>query len=158
MLKRLILGAAAGAAGTTALNAVTYLDMVLRGRPSSDTPERVVQQLAERSGQPIPGTDEEVQNRLQGLGALTGLGTGLLIGALAGLLRPAVLGLGPVLGPALLGGSAMLATDLPMARLGVTDPGSWDAVSWASDAVPHLAYGAVAYGGLAAWQTHQKGR
>jgi hypothetical protein len=151
MLKRLLLGAAAGAAGTTALNAVTYLDMVLRARPSSDTPERVVQELAERSGQPIPGTDDEVRNRLQGLGALSGLGTGVLIGALAGVLRPAVLLLGPALGPALLGGSAMAATDLTMARLGVTDPGSWDAVAWASDAIPHLAYGAVTYGALASW-------
>jgi hypothetical protein len=151
MLKRLFLGAAAGAAGTTALNAVTYLDMVLRARPSSDTPERVVQELAQRSGQPIPGTDEEVRSRLQGLGALSGLGTGVLIGALAGAVRPVVRGLGPVLGTALLGGSVMLATDLTMARLGVSDPGSWDAASWASDAVPHLAYGAVTYGALAAW-------
>jgi hypothetical protein len=151
MLKRLLLGAAAGAAGTTALNAVTYLDMVLRARPSSDTPERVVQELAKRSGQPIPGTQDEVRSRLQGLGGLSGLGTGVLIGALAGVLRPAVRGLGPVLGPALLGGSAMLVTDLTMARLGVTDPRSWDAASWASDAVPHLAYGAVTYGALAAW-------
>ncbi|HMG63453.1 MAG TPA: hypothetical protein VK599_10940 [Streptosporangiaceae bacterium] len=62
-----------------------------------------------------------------------------------------MLALGPVLGPALLGGSAMLATDLPMARLGVADPGSWDAASWASDAVPHLAYGGVTYGALASW-------
>jgi hypothetical protein len=151
MLKRLILGAAAGAAGSTALNVATYLDMVLRARPSSDSPERVVQELAQRSGQPIPGTDDEVHHRLQGLGALSGLGTGVLIGALAGMLRPAVRGLGPVLGPVLLGGSAMLATDLPMARLGVTDLGSWDAASWASDALPHLAYGAVTYGALASW-------
>ncbi|MEP7025082.1 MAG: hypothetical protein ABJB47_15075 [Actinomycetota bacterium] len=152
MLKRLMLGAAAGAAGTTALNAVTYLDMVLRARPASDTPKQVVAELAQRSGQPLPGTEEEVQHRLEGLGALSGLGTGVLIGVLAGGLRAAVLGLGPVLGPAVLGGSAMLATDLTMARLGITDPGSWDAASWASDAVPHLAYGAVAYGALAAWK------
>ena len=36
-------GAAAGAAGTTALNVVTYLDMAIRGRPASDTPERSVE-------------------------------------------------------------------------------------------------------------------
>ena len=35
-------GAAAGAAGTTALNVVTYLDMAVRGRPASSTPERTV--------------------------------------------------------------------------------------------------------------------
>ena len=35
---RLLAGIAAGAAGTTALNATTYLDMALRGRPASRTP------------------------------------------------------------------------------------------------------------------------
>ena len=152
MLKRLVLGAAAGAAGTTALNAVTYLDMVLRARPSSDTPERIVTELANRSGHPIPGTGEEVRHRLQGLGALSGLGTGVLLGTLAGVLRPVVLRLGPVLGSAALGRSAMLASDLPLTRLGSTDPPSWDTVSWASDAVPHLAHGAATYGALAAWK------
>ena len=41
-----LLGAAAGAAGTTALNAVTYLDMTVRGRPSSSTPEDTVEKLS----------------------------------------------------------------------------------------------------------------
>jgi hypothetical protein len=150
MLKRLMQGAAAGAAGTTALNAVTYADMALRARPSSSTPEQVVEELAKRSGHPVPGSGDERQNRLQGLGALGGLATGVLVGALAGQLRFAVLRLGPVLGAALLGGSAMLATDLAMVKLGITDPRSWDAGSWAADAVPHLAFGAVAYGALAA--------
>ena len=140
------------AAGTTALNAVTYLDMVLRARPSSGTPERIVTELANRSGHPIPGTGEEVRHRVQGLGALSGLGTGVLLGAVAGVLRPVVLRLGPVLGSAALGGPAMLASDLPLTRLGIADPASWDAVSWASDAVPHLAYGAVTYGALATWK------
>jgi hypothetical protein len=44
----------------------------------------------------------------------------------------------------------MAATAVTMARLGVSDPDSWDATSWASDAVPRLAYGLTAYGGLAA--------
>jgi hypothetical protein len=42
MLKHILRGVAAGAAGTTALNAVTYLDMVLRGRGASSTPEESV--------------------------------------------------------------------------------------------------------------------
>jgi hypothetical protein len=150
MLKRLMQGAVAGAAGTTALNAVTYADMAMRARPSSSTPEQVVEELAKRSGHPVPGSGEERQNRLQGLGALSGLMTGVLVGALAGQLRSAVLRLGPVLGPAILGGSAMLATDLTMAKLDITDPSSWDTGSWVSDAVPHLAFGVVAYSALAA--------
>lgn len=41
----------------------------------------------------------------------------------------------------------------PMTALRITDPRSWDANSWVTDLVPHLAYGVVtAYmlGGLAA--------
>jgi len=30
-----------------------------------------------------------------------------------------------------------------MAALGVSDPRSWGATDWASDVVPHLAYGLV---------------
>jgi hypothetical protein len=40
-------GLVAGAAGTTALNAITYLDMAIRGRPASDTPERTIERLSE---------------------------------------------------------------------------------------------------------------
>jgi hypothetical protein len=144
-MKRLMHGAAAGAAGATALNAATYLDMVLRARPSSSTPEQVVEELSKRAGVAIPGEAEDRSNRLQALGALSGLATGVLVGVLAGQLRFVVLRLGPVLGAALLGGTAMAATDVTMARLGVSDPSQWDAASWASDAVPHLAFGTVAY-------------
>ena len=111
------------------------------------TPEQVAEKLSERAGVQIPGEDEERQNRLQGLGALSGLATGVVIGALAGALRFAVLRLGPVLGTVLLGGAA---TDGAMARLGVSDPSDWDTAAWASDAVPHLAFGAMTYGTLAA--------
>jgi hypothetical protein len=37
----------------------------------------------------------------------------------------------------------MAATDGSMAGLGVSDPRTWSAGAWLSDAVPHLAYGAV---------------
>lgn len=150
MLKGLLRGAAAGAAGTTALNAVTYLDMAWRGRPSSSTPQQAVEELASRAGQPIPGTGEERENRLDGLGALTGVATGIGVGALAGVLRPVVLRLGPVLGPALLGAAAMAATDTSMTRLGLTDPRQWDATAWLSDAAPHLAFGVASYATLRA--------
>jgi hypothetical protein len=35
-----------------------------------------------------------------------------------------------------------------MAGLGVSDPRTWDAGSWLSDIVPHLAFGAVVYAAL----------
>src|SRR5687768_12165873 len=75
-------GAAAGAAGTTALNAVTYLDMAVRGRATSSTPERTVEKLAEKAHVPIPGEDETRVNRVQGLGAVTGLVAGIGVGVL----------------------------------------------------------------------------
>jgi hypothetical protein len=132
-------GAAAGAAATTALNAVTYLDMALRGRPSSSTPEQTVETLAEKAHVPIPGDDERRRNRVQGLGALTGLVAGIGVGAVVGLARAAGFRSGPLLTTA----GVLVATNGPMTLLGITDPRSWSATDWASDVVPHLAYGVV---------------
>ncbi len=42
-----------------------------------------------------------------------------------------------------IGAAAMAGTDVPMAALGVSDPRTWAAKDWLSDAVPHLAYGLV---------------
>jgi uncharacterized membrane protein len=147
-MKKFVRGAVAGAAGTTALNAVGYADMALRGRPASSVPARVAEQLARRVGGTIPGSDAARQNRLEGLGALAGIATGAGVGALAGQLQGAVRRLGPLVGPAVTGGAAMLVTDLTTAWLGVSDPRTWDASSWLSDVVPHLAFGAVVYAAL----------
>jgi hypothetical protein len=68
----------------------------------------------------------------------------------AGVLRPIVLRLGPVLGSVLLGGAAMATSDLPMVKLGLTDPKEWSPADWVSDVVPHLAFGVAAYATLAA--------
>src|SRR3712207_8614684 len=37
----------------------------------------------------------------------------------------------------------LVAANGPMTVLGITDPRTWSATDWASDIVPHLAYGAV---------------
>jgi hypothetical protein len=47
------------------------------------------------------------------------------------------------LGTVVTGGLAMLGSDAPMALLRVSDPRTWSRTDWISDAVPHLAYGAV---------------
>lgn len=145
MLSRTIKGAAAGLAGTAALDLASYADMALRGRSASSAPEQVVEELAKRNGLTIPGEGEERQNRVQALGALAGIGTGVAVGAAAGEFSFVVRRLGPVLGPALLGGAAMAATDYGMKALGVSDPSTWDATSWISDIVPHLAFGLVTW-------------
>jgi hypothetical protein len=53
-MKKFVRGAVAGAAGTTALNAVGYADMPPRGRSASSVPARVAEQLARRVGGTIP--------------------------------------------------------------------------------------------------------
>jgi hypothetical protein len=139
----LLRGAAAGAAGTTALNAVTYLDMITRGRPASSTPETTVEKLAERTGLTIPGDDTTRQNRVEGLGPMTGLGAGVGIGALVGLIRALGFRSQPLVGTGLITAGVLVSTNGPMTALGVTDPRTWSAVDWISDLVPHLAYAAV---------------
>jgi hypothetical protein len=136
-------GAAAGAAGTTALDAVTYLDMAVRGRGSSSTPEQTVEKLAQVAHLPIPGEGRTRDNRVQGLGPLLGLGAGVGVGVLAGLGRAAGVRSAPPVGALLTAAAAMLAGNGPMTVLGVTDPRRWSRVDWLSDVVPHLAYGIV---------------
>jgi hypothetical protein len=42
----------------------------------------------------------------------------------------------------------MAAADVPLTRLGLTDPSTWSPVDWASDVIPHVAYGLVTYTAL----------
>jgi hypothetical protein len=134
-------GVAAGAVGTTLLNAATYADMVLRGRPSSDAPKRTVATLLDRAGQDVPGSGDTRENRLEGLAGVSGIATGIGTGVVCSMLRPLLSRLGPGAGGVLAGAMAMAATDVSMARLGVSDPRTWSASYWLSDVVPHLVYG-----------------
>ena len=136
-------GAAAGAAGTTALNAVTYLDMTIRGRGTSSTPEQTVEALAAKAHVPIPGDAEHRQNRIAGLGPITGLAAGIGVGLLTGLARASGFRSQPLVGTLLTTLGVLVASNGPMTVLGVTDPRTWSAADWAADVVPHLAYGAV---------------
>jgi hypothetical protein len=139
----MLAGLAAGAGGTTALNAVTYVDMVVRGRPTSSTPEDTAEKLADKMGVQIPGDDDARQNRLAGLGPLLGLSAGLGVGAALGVARARGFRPHLVVTAVITGVTAMAATDAPMAALGVSNPRTWAAQDWLSDAVPHLAYGLV---------------
>lgn len=143
MIKMLLLGAAAGAAGTTALNAATYLDMAVRGRPTSSIPQDTVEALAGAAGTTVPGDADTRGNRLTGLGALTGIAAGVGVGAAYGLVRAAGWRPGVVVGTVATTLAAELAGNGPMTALGVTDPTTWPATSWAADIGPHLAYGLV---------------
>ncbi len=141
MFRRVLLGAVAGAAGTAALNAATYLDMAARGRPSSSTPEQMVEKVASSRGIDIPGEGEERDNRLSGLGALSGIATGVAVGIGLGVLDIVRLRPTGLAGVLFAGGGAMAMSNASMAAYGVTDPTSWSAQDWLSDLLPHLAYG-----------------
>ena len=126
----ILAGAAAGAAGTAALNAATYIDMAVRGRDTSETPQQTVEAIEDRLPVSVPGDDQQRSNRLAGLGSLSGIVTGVGIGAV------------------MVGLAAMASTGISMTVLKVTDPRTWSAADWLSDAFPHLVYGAVTYATL----------
>ena len=147
-------GAAAGAAGTTALNAATYLDMAIRGRGTSSAPQDLVERSAEKAGLDIPGSGDVRGNRLAGLGPLLGIAVGSAVGAAAGAIRRALNDRGrsipAPLAVILIGSAAMALSDVPLKLLGISDPSDWAATDWAADAVPHLVYGTVTYATLRA--------
>jgi hypothetical protein len=161
MANRIVAGAIAGAAGVVALNAMGYLDMLLRGRPASDLPARVAGKLADEIGLPFDlssdadADDDDVAeladedepdapaNRREALGALLGMANGVGIGVCYGIAR-LVLPKPPAwLAGAALGAAAMAASDYPATRLGLTEPRDWTATDWASDVLPHMAFGVV---------------
>lgn len=157
-MRETLAGTVAGAAATTALNAVTYADMVLRGRGTSSAPEETVERLSEATHVPVPGEGELRRNRVAGLGPILGMANGLGVGALYGAARAA--GWSPRLPLASVATSvaAMLASDVPMAALKVSDPRTWRPADWLADAVPHLVYGAVTAAVYEAWRRERRRR
>jgi hypothetical protein len=146
MLRDVLLGAIAGAAGTAALNITTYLDMTVRARPASSVPATVAGKLADRTGIDSLSNrsgDETTQNRQSGAGALLGYAAGLGLGALYGAVRPYSTRVPLGLAGTSLGLAAMATSDVPIAALDVSDPRTWGAADWLSDLIPHLIYGIV---------------
>ena len=139
--------AASGAAGSTALNIATYLDMALRGRPASQSPQETVRRLTDRAHIGL-GQQQKAANRRTGLGSLIGYAEGIGAAVAFSVVvrgRPV-----PVrVAAALLGAAAMVASDVPLTALRVTDPRTWSRTDWVADIVPHLAYGVVT---SAVWQ------
>ena len=132
-------GAVAGAVGTLTLDAVSYGDMLVRGRAASGLPGQAAASLARMVGVRLGEVDsEEAANRGAALGALLGYATGVAVGAAYGWSarrRP-----GPFTG-VVVGTVAMVLANGPMVAQGLTDPRTWGVGGWVSDIVPHLAYG-----------------
>lgn len=140
-------GAIAGAAGTTALDAATYADMVIRGRPASELPEKMVAELARRAGINELAAPQELltgaqRNQRAGLAALLGYVDGVGSGVLFGLLRSTVMkdvswwwaGIG-------LGLFTMVLGEGIATAVGQTDPRTWGVSGWIADIAPRCLYG-----------------
>ena len=144
MMRNLLTGVAAGAAGTTALNAVTFLDMIVNARPASTTPEDTVREMQNRTGASLSSDGPEsdaAANRRSAVGSMLGITAGLGTGARYGAVRPRLGNLPLVVLGAGAGLVANVGTTGPMAVFGITDPRTWPRSSWVSDLLPHLTYG-----------------
>ncbi|MEV0824431.1 hypothetical protein ACWDA3_06590 [Nonomuraea rubra] len=133
----------AGAAGTSALNIATYLDMAIRARGASSTPQQAVEKLTDLTDVSL-GDGEQAENRKEALGSLLGYATGAAAALCYGLLASGRRPSWPV-GVSALTALAMTGSNAPLTALGTTDPREWPPSAWISDAVPHLAYGITAY-------------
>lgn len=148
MLREAFDGAVAGLVGTAVLDATTYTDVAVRGRPPSGTPTTAVRRAADAAGIDLGGGDTG-EHRAEGLGSLAGYLVGLGLGVGYGLVAPRTRRLPLPVSGAAVGLAAMAATDVPLTISGVTDPTSWSRSAWLSDLVPHLLYGVAV---VATWR------
>jgi hypothetical protein len=143
-----LIGTAAGAVGTVALDITTYANLVIRGGSPSSVPSRMVNILADKAGidlsaQGKGNQDSLAQNRESALGALLGYINGLGVGTLYGLLRSRTKRMSLPLASIGVGVAAMAASDVPIIALRASDPKTWGLSGWVSDVIPHLIYGLV---------------
>jgi hypothetical protein len=131
-------GVLAGAAGTAMLNAATYGDMVLRNRPPSDLPQKMVDTFARALHAPPPP-----ENRRTGLGALLGYADGFGVGAVFGMIRPRTRAVPWIIAAFGLAAFTMLLSEGSATAARQTDPKTWGVEAWMADVVPRVFYGAV---------------
>lgn len=152
MLREALMGTAAGAVGTVALNITTWGDVAFRGRPPSRVPAQVASTLARGAGidlaMGLENAPDKLEHRKTGLGMLMGYLVGLGIGTIYGILHPHLGDISKPVAGAAIGATAMAASDVPSILLGVTKPSEWGIAGWLADIIPHYLYGlftAIAY-------------
>jgi hypothetical protein len=146
MLRRVLVGAVAGATGNLALEIVTYGDMLLRGRAASGVPAKVAGILADKFSIETlssAATSNQADNRRSAAGALLGYALGVGLGGAYGLVRPGLGRISTPLAGVAVGVAAMTAADASYAVTGASDPKTWTVTDWISDLVPHIIYGLV---------------
>ncbi|MFD6970512.1 hypothetical protein [Streptomyces sp. NPDC059979] len=146
VIRPLFHGAIAGLVGTSALNMAGYADIAVRGRPISDTPEITVRTIAAKLGIHIPGDEEIRENRISGLGPLTGYTVGMGMGAALALAQAAGWLPANASRYAVASLFALTATNAPIVLLGISDPRTWETADWISDIVPHVLFAVVTVG------------
>ncbi|HEX6421247.1 MAG TPA: hypothetical protein VFZ77_22285 [Acidimicrobiales bacterium] len=140
MSSRTLDGALAGAVGTLALDATTYLDIALRGRAPSEVPAQSAGRAAAALRLPL-GDEPRAGHRRTGLGALLGYAAGIGSGAGYGIVRARHRGAPLALAGLALGAAAMAGANAPAVAAGLTDPRRWGRAGWLADIVPHLVFG-----------------
>jgi hypothetical protein len=144
MHSSLLRGLISGAAGTVAINVVTYGDMLARGRAPSRVPERAAERLASLAGSAIlTGDGEREMHRRCAAGALLGYADGLCTGAAYGALKHTIPGLWWPVGATLLFAWTLLGAEGIATRLGATNLFEWTLTEWIEDAIPRAFFAAV---------------
>jgi hypothetical protein len=131
-------GVLAGAAGTAALDLLSYADMAFRDRPPSELPDKMVAAIARSAHAPVPD-----RNRSQAFGALLGYADGLSAGAVFALVRPRMRGVPWYAAALALAFFTMLLSEGTATAMQQTDPRRWGVSGWVSDILPRVVYGAV---------------
>lgn len=146
-------GLLSGAIGTQALNIVTYLDMVLRGRPESPVPVEGARRFGQMAGiDALVDSGDAAESRRKGVGALLGYATGISVGAAYGAVYPMLASMPLRTRGLVVAAAAMAAGDVPSILSGLTDPKDWTVQDWLADIVPHLTYGAATVLAFEAWR------
>jgi len=144
MIRSIVGGVIAGAAGEMLLNVISYADMFVRARPTSPMPGKAAGKLADLAGIELakPGVRaEKLEARKESAGALMGYGVAVGIGVLYAVLRRLGLRLPLPLAGLAIGGTAMAFSDSIATAVGATDPKSWGVSGWMLDVITHAAYG-----------------
>ncbi len=132
-MTRALHGLAAGAVGTLFLNAATYLDMALRGRPASPIPEENVELAARRACVSLGEDERTAAARKEGIAMLMGYAAGLAGGVALATARPAAREVPWPLAALGTGVAVMVAANAGSVAAGTTDPRTWSPAGWAAD-------------------------
>lgn len=135
-------GMLAGAAGATAMNAVSYADQAVQGNASTTSPTggsvaETAREAGNSAGAPTDGA------KAGALGPLGGLGIGVGVGAVAGLIRGSNATPPPVTAAIVTGLVAMGIGEGAAVATGAAKSDWASPANLLRDLVPHLAYGAV---------------